>query len=76
MENFKYEEAFKDFLSKSFIPGFFSFNNFDFFFIYLLDAIIVISMLYNDFDKQEILLTACIRQKVALFISWDSGMEL
>ncbi|RHZ48804.1 hypothetical protein Glove_541g14 [Diversispora epigaea] len=40
------------------------------------NAIVVVSMLYNDFDKQETLLNACIGQKVALFISWDSGMEL
>ncbi|RHZ69734.1 hypothetical protein Glove_279g20 [Diversispora epigaea] len=40
------------------------------------NAIVVVSMLYNDFDKQETLLNACISQKVALFISWDSGMEL
>ncbi|CAG8645991.1 4766_t:CDS:2, partial [Diversispora eburnea] len=40
------------------------------------NAIVVVSMLYNDFDKQETLLNACIRQEVALFISWDSGMEL
>ncbi|CAG8658865.1 13321_t:CDS:2, partial [Acaulospora morrowiae] len=39
------------------------------------NATIVISMLYNDFDKQEMLLNACIRQNVELYVSWDAGME-
>ncbi|CAG8601299.1 17133_t:CDS:2, partial [Acaulospora morrowiae] len=40
------------------------------------DATIVISMFYNNFDKQEMLLNACIRQNVELFLGWDAGMEL
>ncbi|CAG8527103.1 1125_t:CDS:2, partial [Scutellospora calospora] len=39
-------------------------------------AVVVISMLYNDFEKQEMLLNACINQNVSLYITWDSGMEL
>ncbi|CAG8722958.1 7926_t:CDS:2, partial [Racocetra fulgida] len=33
-------------------------------------------MLYNNFEKQEMLLNACISQNVSLYITWDSGMEL
>ncbi|CAG8730550.1 12081_t:CDS:2, partial [Gigaspora margarita] len=39
-------------------------------------SVSIISMLYNDFEKQEILLNACIIQNVSLYITWDSGMEL
>ncbi|CAG8622705.1 9625_t:CDS:2, partial [Acaulospora colombiana] len=39
-------------------------------------AVIVISMLYHEFEKQEMLFVACARQNVDLFIAWDSGMEL
>ncbi|CAG8542815.1 6022_t:CDS:2 [Acaulospora morrowiae] len=42
----------------------------------IADAVIVISMMYHDFEKQEKLFSACVRQDVALFIAWDSGMEL
>ncbi|CAI2182708.1 20023_t:CDS:2 [Funneliformis geosporum] len=42
----------------------------------IIDATVVISLLYNNFDKQEMLFNACIRQSVPLFITWDSGMEL
>ncbi|CAB4377042.1 hypothetical protein RhiirA5_497997 [Rhizophagus irregularis] len=37
---------------------------------------IVISLLYNNYEKQEMLVNACIQQGVALFITWDAGMEL
>ncbi|CAJ0834632.1 253_t:CDS:2 [Entrophospora sp. SA101] len=40
------------------------------------NAVIIISMFYNDFANQETLLNACICKGVALFITWDSGMEL
>ncbi|CAG8544878.1 21627_t:CDS:2 [Dentiscutata erythropus] len=40
------------------------------------NAVVVISMLYNNFEKQEMLLNACINQNVSLYITWDSGMEL
>ncbi|RIA82116.1 hypothetical protein C1645_788976 [Glomus cerebriforme] len=40
------------------------------------NAIIVISLLYNNYEKQEMLINACIQQEVALFITWDAGMEL
>ncbi|CAG8708301.1 21054_t:CDS:2, partial [Cetraspora pellucida] len=39
-------------------------------------ADVVISMLYNNFEKQEMLLNACVNQNVSLYITWDSGMEL
>ncbi|CAG8678615.1 1909_t:CDS:2, partial [Acaulospora morrowiae] len=41
----------------------------------IANAVIVISMLYHEFEKQEKLFSACVRKGVALFISWDSGME-
>ncbi|CAG8562491.1 189_t:CDS:2, partial [Funneliformis mosseae] len=40
------------------------------------NATIVISLLYNNYEKQEMLLDACTEQGVALLITWDSGMEL
>ncbi|CAG8615455.1 8635_t:CDS:2, partial [Acaulospora morrowiae] len=40
------------------------------------NAVIVISMLYHEFEKQEKLFAACVRQNVVLFVAWDSGMEL
>ncbi|CAI2169405.1 19180_t:CDS:2 [Funneliformis geosporum] len=40
------------------------------------NADIVISLLYNNYEKQKMLLNACTQQKVALLITWDSGMEL
>jgi hypothetical protein len=48
----------------------------DFIQILSADAIIVISMLYHDFEIQYNIFQACIIQQVSLFITWDSGMEL
>ncbi|CAG8600190.1 38332_t:CDS:2 [Gigaspora margarita] len=42
----------------------------------LTNAVVVISMLHHEFEKQEKLFVACIKQGVVLFITWDSGMEL
>ncbi|CAG8694445.1 10820_t:CDS:2, partial [Acaulospora morrowiae] len=42
----------------------------------IANAVIVISMLYHDFEKQQKLFSACVRQNVILFVTWDSGMEL
>ncbi|RIA83409.1 hypothetical protein C1645_786445 [Glomus cerebriforme] len=40
------------------------------------DSVIVISMLYHDFEVQCNLFQACVLQQIALFITYDSGMEL
>ncbi|GBC05616.1 hypothetical protein RclHR1_06310012 [Rhizophagus clarus] len=40
------------------------------------DSTVVISLLYNNFEKQEMLFDACVQHGVSLFITWDSGMEL
>ncbi|CAG8484729.1 2879_t:CDS:2, partial [Scutellospora calospora] len=42
----------------------------------LSNAVIVISMLHHEFERQEKLFVACIKQGVILLITWDSGMEL
>ncbi|CAJ0635139.1 5920_t:CDS:2 [Entrophospora sp. SA101] len=39
-------------------------------------SVIVISMLYHEFERQMTLFKSCVDSNVALFISWDSGMEL
>ncbi|CAB4413338.1 unnamed protein product [Rhizophagus irregularis] len=41
-----------------------------------IDSTVVISLLYNNFEKQEMLFDACVQHRVSLFITWDSGMEL
>ncbi|CAB4378535.1 unnamed protein product [Rhizophagus irregularis] len=41
-----------------------------------IDSTVVISLLYNNFEKQEMLFDACVQHRVFLFITWDSGMEL
>jgi len=48
----------------------------DFLNILLADTIVVISMLYHDFDIQNNLFQACIHRQISLFITFDSGMEL
>lgn len=44
--------------------------------LYKDSTTVVISLLYNNYEKQEMLVDACIQQGVALFITWDAGMEL
>ncbi|CAI2191135.1 17880_t:CDS:2 [Funneliformis geosporum] len=40
------------------------------------NVVIVISMLYHDYESQYKLFQACILQQVSFFVTWDSGMEL
>ncbi|CAB4436259.1 unnamed protein product [Rhizophagus irregularis] len=48
----------------------------DFLHILTSDTIVVISMLYHDFEIQYNLFQACIYKQISLFITFDSGMEL
>ncbi|GES77178.1 hypothetical protein GLOIN_2v1800921 [Rhizophagus clarus] len=48
----------------------------DFIHILSTDTIVVISMLYHDFEIQHNLFQACIYKHISLFITFDSGMEI
>ncbi|RIA98875.1 hypothetical protein C1645_748662, partial [Glomus cerebriforme] len=62
-------------IEASIIPGRWSQTE-DFESVLSADSVIVISMLYQDFEIQCNLFQACVLQQIALFITYDSGMEL